>query len=536
MLAWLRQRPLTAAGGAIILATFLAYLPSLGNGFVSLDDNYLIYLNPLVLGGLTVDNLFTAFLSYDPELYAPLTTLTYIIEHALAGLRPWMFHLDNLLLHAMTSLLVLLAVFDLARARFDEKAASFIASFCALVFALHPLSVEAVAWAAARKDVLSTFFFFLSVMMYFKYLKAGNHSTRAKLGAGRGRHYTTSVAAFALGLMAKVSIVMLPLILILTDWYRGSVRSWRTYAPYFALSTLFGIIALFGKTAQFANVPLGSKLLLASKAVWFTLLKLAVPVNLAVFYPQDTPITLASAEFLLPLLFVFFILFFLFISIQRRWCASARPSRSDGPAFGIAFFLLLLLPSFVNFFKNGFVYFSSDRYGYAAVTGIVFLAGSLAIPTALRKRNGAALLGVFLSSLGILLALLSAQQALVWKDSETLFRRGFLLYPSSVQSLHNLGGELLAQGRFAEAAAYYDRALASDPYFSQAYAQLGTIRLQEGDTRHAAENLERGISMIPESRPLRDGDMALFFLLGDMLENQGKTEEAIRILDRKSVV
>src|SRR3989344_1194948 len=136
----------------------LTYALSLGNGFAMIDDGLLIFENNLIRE-ISVSTLRTAFTSYDPELYIPLTFVSYQIDYLIGGLHPFIYHLTNLLLHAGSSFLVAACAFLL----FSDRRIAVIAG---MLFAVHPLHSEAVVWAAARKDVLSGFFFLGSLLMY----------------------------------------------------------------------------------------------------------------------------------------------------------------------------------------------------------------------------------------------------------------------------------------------------------------------------------------------------------------------------------
>ncbi|MBI4129132.1 hypothetical protein HY464_00395, partial [Candidatus Peregrinibacteria bacterium] len=172
--------------GLIIGLTFLVYGQSLGNAFVRWDDSMLIYENPIVRE-ISWKSLKAAFTTYDPELYIPLTFLSYQIDYAIGGMHPFMFHLTNLVLHTLNAVLVfflvtLLGIPSHARGRNSSNPSPcplpwgegnggphFVAFAVATIWAIHPLNTEAVAWASARKDVLSTFFFLLSIILYLRY-------------------------------------------------------------------------------------------------------------------------------------------------------------------------------------------------------------------------------------------------------------------------------------------------------------------------------------------------------------------------------
>ena len=193
------------------LLAFAIFGKSLGNDFVDFDDGLLIFENPIIQE-ISVWSLKQAFTTYDPELYVPLTMISYQIDHLLWGMNPFGFHLTNLVLHTMNALLVTLFIRLLMR----RLSYHLLPVLCGLLFLVHPLHTEAVAWASARKDVLSSFFFLLSVCSYLQWREREKKEERSgKL------LYSFSIFAFALGLLAKVSIIMLPVILLLIEWLQG---------------------------------------------------------------------------------------------------------------------------------------------------------------------------------------------------------------------------------------------------------------------------------------------------------------------------
>ena len=174
---------------AILALTALIYLPGvIRNDFVSLDDMLLITNNEHV-HGLSPIHIWRVFTSYDPELYVPLTLLSYQMEYSIAGLHPFLYHLDNLFLHLASTVLIFLLFKRLTKNEF-------LALFVAGLFALHPLQTEAVAWAAARKDLLSGFLILLSLLIFTEYRESGSR-----------RFYKWSLAFYALALLAKVSVI-----------------------------------------------------------------------------------------------------------------------------------------------------------------------------------------------------------------------------------------------------------------------------------------------------------------------------------------
>lgn len=443
--------------GLLALLPFLIYIPSLWNGFVHWDDGLLITENPWIQG-LSWINVRHAFTSYDPELYIPLTFLTYQLNYAIAGLSPWIYHLTNLLLHIANVLLLYSVVLQLT----TKKTAAFAA---ALLFAVHPLHTEAVAWAAERKDVLSTAFLFLTFALFLRYRTTG-----------RRGWYTLAIGSFFLGLLAKVSILTAPLILIALDWTEERVslkRSALDSLPFWGLSILFGIISLFGKLPQ--GSFLYDKLLIGARALTFLLQKLLFPWGLTVFYPYTQPISLMTPDIFFSVVVV--------IAMSGMCMWTTRWSR--WPLFAWLFFLLLVIPSFPNMLKGRNLaldaYITTDHYAYAASFGPLLLAGLFFNWMQEQWRTWA---WSGLAAITIIFSMLVYRQSLFWKDSETLFRHAIAVSPMSYVAHQNIGTILGKRGDLDGAMQEYAAALKIRPD-AITYYNIGQIMEDRGRTEDA---------------------------------------------------
>lgn len=493
-----RRRSPWLPAAVIVAVTLAVYARSLGNAFVQWDDPLLITKNPIVQS-LSLHTLWLAFTSFDPELYIPFTFVSFQINHAIHGLHPFGYHLVNLLLHIGSALLVL----RIGRRLTGSLAASFIA---ALLFAIHPLHTEAVAWASARKDVLAGFFALLSVDLWLQW------ADRKREGA-----YRWSVLSYLAALLAKVNVIVLPLVLGCVDHARDErvdrTRVWR-YTPFLLLSMLFGVIAALGKSGRNTGL-LWEKAVIGAKATMFYLYKLLLPTGLSVLYPYTKPISLTHPDLFVPLLLVIGISAALF-ALRRRfpmaaaaWCA----------------YLLLLAPSFTNFAKGQDalrdVYFASDRYAYLASIPLLLLAGVVTDRLLRRWRMPtAAALALVVGTFSVL----TYRQSLTWRDSETLFRTVTVHYPLSHVAHANLGTFLYQRGKAAAALQEYQTSLAIRPN-NLAFYNLGVIALESGLTSRAEEFFRKAL----EQRPW---DAVTMTKLGDVLLKEGRTGEAIAILEQ----
>lgn len=485
----------------LITVTVAVYLPSvLHNGFVSIDDGLLITGNAAIQS-LSPRTLVRIFTSYDPELYIPLTLLTYQIEWLLAGAQPILFHFVNLMLHIGSGVFL----FFLFRKIFGVPLISF---FGALIFTLHPIHVEAVAWAAARKDVLSAFFFFGSLVFY-------EHG-RQKTKEGTSR---CSLMFFILALLAKVTVSFLPFVLLLLDWRRGEridAKNLRGKFSYFALSAAFVAIALFGKAQGISSLGPWKTALLSAKATIFYLQKLLWPARLSVIYGQQTPVGLNYAEFWLPAI----LLLALIAGIALLWRRRFR-----NLAFGFSLFAIMLLPNFANFWKNNFLFFASDRYAYIPSVGVVAIVCAACL-WLLRRSPGMRI--PIIAGMGTLcaaFAFLSFMQARVWRTDFSLYQNVLRWYPESAQAANNLGDAYVKAGMSEKALKLFARAVESDHAYIQAMVNAGNVERERGNFDVARAWYERAMGRI--SSDPRPENLAPRYLLGELLIKTGQTDAGL---------
>ncbi len=492
-----------AASALLLLAIgFLLYGHTLWYEFVELDDPLLILENAAVQS-VSWAHLKTIFTTYDPELYIPLTFLSYQIDIALGGLHPFLIHVHNLLEHILNAGLFGLLCYQLIRNRTTSL-------FAALLFLVHPLHVEAVVWATGRKDLLSTTFFLLSLIVYIEFIRRADR-----------RLYVGSLLMFLLGLLAKVTVISLPIILILIDWLeerRMTLRTLLQKLPFFVLSLLFGIIALFGKSDA-PDLPVITRILVAAKSFMFSIGKLFVPMGLSPMYAYSGEISLRNPDILLSLILVIALVVVTFL-MRRRWKIFA---------FSVAFTMVTFFPSFGNLIKNGDYYLTSDRYSYIPSMGI-FLIVIFALANRMNREKIQAknpmiydsyfMIPTAMVILLIFLGSLAYRQSVVWSDSETLSRYVTQVTPNARLGHLWYGNALREAGKIDEALAEYGIALSfkddAQVYYDRALAFEAT-----GDISKATADYEQALIVRP-NYPLAHIN------LGRLLYQQGKKEEARR--------
>ncbi len=392
----------------LIFATTLVYARSLQNNFVEWDDNYLIVENQTA-HGISGTNLARAFTTFDPELYVPLALVSFQAEYMIAGTEPLLYHVDNLLLHIFNAILVFFLCLRLSGRRWQ-------AFSIALLFALHPLSVEAVAWMSSRKDLLCWFFALGSLHLYLSFLQTEKR-----------KWLWMSALLFALSLLSKVSGILLPLVLLLLDWQRQRQPSLRVFvekAPFFLLSLVFGIIGIAGKlqvpaapSQQIYEVTSANTAPLID-GLWemfFLLGKFIWPHPLAILHPLSAfspmqPSVLAA-------------LLLVSAAVAFGWYRG----NIRNVLFGLGFAALFVLPSL----GLSHVYLPSEKYLYLSLTGLLFSFASAFFPSPTRNRTPtqALFLIVLISLLTLTSAVLTSSRSLTWHDSSTLFQTLSATYP-----------------------------------------------------------------------------------------------------------
>jgi len=473
----LRQRNILLVIALFFLVTIAVYGSSVrGNFFVDWDDYRLVVQNP-ILQELSLKNVARAFSSYDPELYIPLTFMSYQVDRLIGGgFSPQVTHGINLLIHTLNSLLVAWVLGRLVR----DRRAGIIAG---LLFAVHPMNTEAVAWASARKDLLSSFFFLFS---WGSYLMMRDCDIKKRSSA---LWYALSLWTFFLALLAKIVSVPLPVILILTDFLQGrkfNRKMWTEKIPYFVFSFFAGIIGMLGKFG--GSSLLYEKILIGCRALFLYLGKLILPVKFSVLYPFTKEISFVTPELFFSVLGIF---------VLTKLAMQTIP-RTRVIAVAWMFFLVTALPSMTNFTKSDYykldVYIGSDRYAYLPSIGFFLLVAFLAhIAFDTRKKIVCATAAICV----VLLGSLAHAQSLMWSDTGTLFVNVLQYYPNSHLAHNNVGAILEKRGHIDLAIREFEQSVAVRPN-ERAYFNLGQIYLQRSDTARAKLMFEKAIEQDPE--------------------------------------
>ncbi len=466
---------------AMCFALIFLY-PSLNNGFVNWDDMTYVENNDLLkeLSSQNISEIFTGL--QHVGTYSPLTLLSWAIDYALAGLNPWMFHFTSLLLHLLNIFLVFVFVFKL----FSRNDVAF---FCALWFGVHPMNVEVVAWVSARKDVLYSFFFLLSLISYL------NYQTKTEK---KWQWYMLCLLLFSCSLLSKGMAITLPFLLLLIDYLskrenlkRGVIEK----VPFVLLAILFGVIGVFaqqdsGAMEGVSEVNYFEGLFVACRNVVFFFVKLFAPFGLSAFHPYPNAIgeSLPWYYYLSPIV-VIALLFLLF-----KWRKKNRVF-----VFGVLFFLITISPV-IQFLPFGTA-MVSERYAYMPYLGLYIVLGyGLLVSTKMNKisKGFKKLVLLLLAIITVGFGVLSHQRIKVWENGLTLWSDVIEKYPKEKVGYSNRSEYWRNSLEYDKAIKDMEMAIKYNPNFSKGYSLLAFLYLKLNENEKALSLLNKSIEIDDE--------------------------------------
>jgi Tfp pilus assembly protein PilF len=490
----------------LALATLAIYAQTAHHGYLAYDDDQYVYENPRVMAGLTASNVAWAFTTFFYSNWHPLTWISYMLDFTLFGLNPGAQHLVNVALHFASALLLFLALARMTRQPWR-------CAVVAALFAVHPLHVESVAWISERKDVLSTFFEMLTLLLYARYT--------AKPGRS---NYLAVAAALGLSLLAKPMAVTFPFVLLLLDFWPLQRLDWPLKAaairrlfmekiPLLAMAAAASVLTFLAQSGasvvSLTSFPLAARAANAAIAYVSYIGKTFWPSGLAVLYPIRVPELGAAVTAVLILAAV--------TLAAWRW-VKERPYL----AVGWLWYLGMLVPV-IGLVQVG-VQAMADRYTYVPMVGLsIALVWTVADLVENRRTLRIAVTTATIVALAALAGVAHRQTA-YWGTSRALFEHTLAVTKDNYIIENNLGGVVAREGNFAEAAALWRAALATDANYPEALANLGHELLSTGQLDEARSNLTRALALNPNLANAQ-GD------LGTLLAERGEFEEARRLLD-----
>ena len=511
-------------------------------GFINFDDPIYVYENHYVQSGLNWNSIIQAFSSELAKVsghWCPVTWLSLMLDYQIFGLNPQGFHLTNLLFHVMNTILLFLVLRRMTKKLWPS-------AFVAALFAIHPLHVESVAWITERKDVLSTFFWMLTMGAYSYYVEHQGF-----------QRYFFILLFFVLGLMAKPMLIILPFVLLLLDYWplqRFVVKKpadpeykwsliypllWEK-VPLFALIILSSIVTYFaaqvgGGFASIEALPLGVRIGNAFVSYITYIGKMIWPSNLAVLYPH--PGLLVSWQ----------VMGSVFLLIAITVAVFWRAKRSPYLATGWLWYLGTLVPVL------GIVQAGSqamaDRYTYVPLTGL-FIMVAWGIPDLLKKWNHRKEILLASSALIILsLSIITWIQVGYWQNSITLFDHtlkitdnNWLIYsdrcttyyvlgnysqaiddcsraieikPDLAEVYNSRGLAYCSLGNCSQAIDDYGRAIEIRPNYAEAYINRGNAYRRLGNYKQAIEDLNMAIKIKPDFADAYNSRGSTYLMLGN---------------------
>ena len=497
----------------LVISTLVVYWPVNNYEFVGYDDDRYITQNVQVKKGLGLDNIIWAFKTTTVSNWHPLTWLSHMLDVEFYGMNSGSHHMTSVLFHILNSFLLFFVFVRMTSNLWQS-------GFVAALFALHPLHVESVAWVAERKDVLSTFFWMLTMFSYARYA--------AHPGISR---YLPVVGFFMLGLMAKPMLVTLPFVLLLLDYWplrrmqfnssADDRHSWQRRSPgllliwekipLFLLALVSSVVTFLaqksgGAVGSMEIYPLATRVSNALVAYVKYIGKMIWPANLAVFYPYSGSLPawqVIGAGVLLGFITFVAIRFFR----QHPWFV-----------VGWLWFVGTLVPV-IGLVQVG-LQAMADRYTYIPLIGLFVIVAWGVPQLMLRWRQKTKLIASSAVALLIILSVTSGLQMRYWKNSVTLFKHALDVTNDNYIIHNNLGFTLTAQGRPNDAINHYKDALRINPDFELANINLGIALLSQG-------KLDQSINYYQNVLKEKPGYAGVRHNLGIVLLRKGKIDEAV---------
>jgi tetratricopeptide (TPR) repeat protein len=501
-----RSRLVVVAGLLLVVMTAAAYLPATRAGFVWDDDEFVENNETLrSIGGLC---RIWFELGAQPYQYYPMVHTAYWIEYRLWGLDPAGYHIVNILLHAVSAILLWRVLIGL------ELRGAWVA---AAIFSLHPVQVESVAWITERKNVLSGVFYFGAALAYLRWVQLPAGESRRRRPAWL---YAFSLVLFLCALLSKTVACTLPAALLLVLWWkrgrvgRGDVAA---LAPFFAFGIALGLLTAvmerdLGIAEEVWSRSVIERCLIAGRALWFYAGKLLWPAQLLAIYPRWQVDAGAWHQYLYPLTAI--------SVVVVLWLERGRIGR--GPLVAVLCFAGTLFPA-LGFVDVAYMVYSfvADHFQYLASVALVALVTAVGHRAADGFGGWGRRIGMVVVAFAlIVLGSLTWRHAQIYRSRETLWRDTIRNNPKAWLAHNNLGTELTSQGRLDEAISRYRQVLAIRPVSHFAHTSLGNVLSQQRRYDEAISHFQQALHIAPDHSETHTA-------LGNALAMQHRMDEAI---------
>ena len=516
------ERPLKLIGvcAMIFMVAFLVYANTLRNDFIW-DDEYLILNNSQIKSFKHLPNVFKTYVGYGSEninnFYRPIQEISNMVDYSLWGMKPFGFHLTNVTLHALVSVLVCVFIFFITG---DILAAG----TGALFWAVHPVHTEAVAYIAGRADPLYSVFMLLSLVLFMNYTRRVRSKRRAPA------FYAASLAVFVISLLSKEIIITMPLLVFLYIFYfvrpEGDIGTYRkvrwSWVPYAAIVAFYGYLRLtvlnfahIAPPSVFGKIPLANRLLtfLRSVMTYFELL----------VYPHDLHMerTIAITKNIFDLQAIGALLAVAAVG-YAAYIAYKKDNRVV--SFALVWFFVNLLPVSNLVPINSFM---AEHWLYMASVGIFLIVG-VTVSALYRKVLPGNLFyrGALMLAVAVVIGMYAMGTVLRnndWKDEITFFRNTLKYHPHNARLYLNLGNTYFEKGEIDSAVEQYRKAIEINPKYAVAYGNIGSAYLNRGDLAKAEEYLTKAIAL-QQKYPIAH------YNLGIVYQHKRKYDESIEEL------
>lgn len=496
----------------LLITTFFIYSQTIHNGFLSFDDNLYVTENPIVKKGLSYDNIVRAFnftKKGDLTYWHPLSLLSHMIDIQLFGLNPAGHHFSNIIIHTLNTVLLFLLFSSMTRKLWQS-------AFLATLFALHPINVDTVAWIAERKNLLSTFFWLLTMFAYFYYSK--------KPGLLR---YIPVFLFMLTGLFCKPMLVTLPCILLLMDFwplerlkrfpnirFKDNLHLIYEKLPLFGLSIFWSQISSLSMQYLELEIPLDQnpmKIRIANAILSYVkyIQNMFWPYDLSIYYPYPQ-----SMPPLWQIILAFSLLSILSILILKMM--KTKPWLT----FGWLWYVGTLVPV-LGLVQNGLWPEIADRWAYVPMIGL-FIIISWSIPELLNKwhikKQAITIIAIFFI---IAMTITTWYQIKYWSSSLKLFSHAIQVTRNNPVSQYNLANEFQKLKNYSKAIEHYNKALQLKPDAAYIHNNLGAVFIEEGKLEKAFYHISKALEIDSEF-------MGAHINMGNLLNKSGQPQEAIQ--------
>ena len=531
----------------VALITFIIYLPALKNGFVNWDDQQYVLNNPNILS-IDLNFLKWAFFDFYAANWHPLTWLSHAFDYKIWKLDPFGHHLTAIILHSLNTLLVVIlinrllqnantpALIENRKNILTSRSILVASAVTGLLFGIHPLHVESVAWISERKDLLYAFFYLLSILSYVRYTEKQDTANmqRNLLSFATDKFYISAFVLFILSLMSKPMAITLPFVLLILDWFQTENMTKNRLRhilleklPFFIICIISSVLTLSaqkagGTVATLRAIPFEKRTIVAFKSLIAYIQKMLFPKYLIPYYGHPQKVSVLSPEYLIPILLV--------TGISIACLITARKYKMLTSLW--VYYIITLLPV-IGLVQVG-NQAMADRYTYMPSIGPFLLAGiGIAFlverSTSLNKRYiflsfAPFVLIIFLTGV---LSSITTKQIHVWKNGITLWSHEINFEPISPRAFHFLANANAEAGMMDESLKNYTEAIRLslalyDEIVSQSYSGRAVIYERKGLDKNAIDDYTQAI------RLSNKGNDRYLYFRGNLYMKNNQYENALQ--------